>query len=84
MAEKQKAVELAAKLLKLTETEADEYCHELAEAGAWYFSVPVRGGDSLIVGPDMTVLYANSSVSFELHVSEFKKGTRTPIELFEQ
>jgi len=83
MTEKQKAMELAAKLLKIEMSDAEAYCYALTDIEAWYFSVPVKGGASIIVGSDRTVLYANSSVGFEQHVGAFKNGTRTPIELFE-
>ena len=77
------AIILAAKLLRLTAADAEKYCIDMPELNAWYFSVPVMGGDSLIVGEDMEVLYANSSVGPVRHMEEYKKGTRTPIEAFE-
>lgn len=51
---------------------------ELKALGAIYISYPVKGGFGLIVGNDGQVLYANSSVSYNLHVEEYKKGRRTP------
>lgn len=83
MNKRREAIELAAKLLRLTAADAEKYCFDIPELNAWYFSVPVKGGDSLVVGDDMTVLYANSSVGYPQHVEEYKKGTRTPIEMFE-
>ena len=74
---------LAAKLLKLTTAEVQEYSGIIQSSGALYISVPLKGGDSLIVGKDGTVLYANSSVDYDIHVNEFEKGRRTPMEEFE-
>jgi len=47
-----------------------------------YISFPVKGGKSLIVSADGTVLYASSAVGYSRHLDEFNKGRRTPIESF--
>lgn len=73
----------AAKLLKITVDEASKYCHEIVGLNALYFSVPVKGGDSLIIDENNDVLYANSSISYEEHIQAYKSGKRTPIEAFE-
>jgi hypothetical protein len=78
-----KQMEIASKILKITEQEILEYSFEIENTDAIYISVPVKGGDSLIISADGEVLYANSSVSFDEHVSEFLAGRRTPLEAFE-
>lgn len=77
------AVSLAAKLLNITECEAADYSHVIDGVDALYFSVPQKGGNSLIVSFSGEVLYANSSISYDEHVKEFLKGTRTPLDAFE-
>ena len=81
MTEKEQ-IALAARLLHLTEEETANYVSCPEGVPAIYISVPVKGGDSLLVGVDGSVLYANSSVRYEDHIEEFKKGRRTPIEAF--
>lgn len=76
------AIALAAKLLKISEEEAESCCHTIENVDALYFSVPQKGGDSLIVAASGEVLYANSSVGYDEHLKEFLKGTRTPLEAF--
>lgn len=76
------AIMLASKLLNISVDEAKEYAHEIDGVDAVYFSVPVKGGDSLIVSFTGEVLYANSSVGYDEHLNEFVKGTRTPLEAF--
>ena len=46
-------------------------------------SVPEKGGASLIIGSDGSVLYADSSIGYSRHVEAFKEGKRTPIDAFE-
>lgn len=78
----QEQIALAAQLLHLSEEEAASYVMHPEGIEAIYISEPVKGGDSLLVGADGSVLYANSSVRYEDHIEEFKKGRRTPIEAF--
>ena len=73
---------LAAKLLKLPAEEIAEYSVVFEEENALYVSVPVKGGASMLIADDGTVLYANSSVSLDDHIREFKNGRRTPKEAF--
>ena len=73
---------LGSKLLKIPPEEAEKYCEFLNEESALYISVPVKGGASLLIAKDGSVLYANSSVSFDTHLREFKKGRRTPLDAF--
>lgn len=80
-----KTISLAAKLLKVDEVQLKKHATDLDDMGlldATYYSIPVKGGDSLIVSDIGEVLYANSSVSFESHVAAFKSGIRTPISDF--
>lgn len=73
---------LAMKLLGLSENEVEKYSSIIEENHALYISIPEKGGDSLIVGQDGSVLYADSSVGYSLHIAEFNRGTRTPVEEF--
>lgn len=80
--EKDYAVSLASKLLKFSSEEAATYAYEVEEHDIIYFSVPVKGGASLFVAPDGSVLFANSCVPYDLHLEEFLKGRRTPLGSF--
>jgi hypothetical protein len=79
---KQQAIQLAAKLLRITEEEATQYCQPLTDLDAFYFSVPVKGGGSVIIR-GQEVLYAVSYVDYDTHVQAFKDGIRTPLDAFE-
>lgn len=81
---KEEMIELAAKLLIITIDDARRYGEYLPEEDALYISVPVKGGASLLVARDGTVLYANSSVHYDIHLREFRNGRRTPIDAFGQ
>ena len=74
---------LAARLLELTDDEVDQYSEIIESNGALYVSVPEKGGDSIIVGKDGLVLYADSSVGYSRHLQEFENGNRTPLDAFE-
>lgn len=81
-----KTISLAARLLKVDETQLTEYATDLDDMGlmdATYYSIPVKGGDSLIVSDNGEVLYANSSVSFEQHIAAYQAGMRTSLEDFD-
>jgi hypothetical protein len=87
--EKQEQIELAAKLLSLPVKMIEGNCSIIEENGALYFSqafdesgARIRGGDSIIIDKDGTVLYANSSIGYTEHLREFKNGRRTPLESF--
>lgn len=73
---------LAAKLLGLSNEEVETYSSIIEENNALYVSVPEKGGDSLIVGQEGDVLYADSSIGYSRHIEEFSRGRRTPIEAF--
>ena len=77
-------IELAAKLLQLSIEDARKYHYVIDEDSLVYVGVPEKGGDAIIVGKDGTVLYANSSVGYSRHLDEYRKGTRTPLEAFDE
>ena len=74
---------LAAKLLKTSIETIVSNSETIEGAGILYISIPIKGGDSLIVGADGSVLYADSSVGYTRHLQEFESGNRTPLEAFE-
>ena len=73
---------IAAKLLQIDVEVIVENSGEIEDLSALYVSIPEKGGPSLIVGDDGSVLYADSSVGYTRHVEAFRSGTRTPIESF--
>lgn len=75
--------QLAATLLQMDIQDIEENCGVIDELSALYVSVPVKGGASLIVGKDGSVLYADSSVGYSRHLEAFKEGKRTPIDAFD-
>jgi len=72
----------AAKLLKISEEKAEEYGAFIPGTNIFYVSVPEKGGGSLLVDDDGSVLFAGSAVGFDEHFSEFRQGRRTPIAFF--
>ena len=79
---KQEQIELASILLNISIERVVECSGTIQENGALYVSIPEKGGDSIIIALDGTVLYANSSVGFEQHLAEFNRGRRTDIKDF--
>lgn len=75
---------LAAKLMKLSMEQVQEYGGTIPGSGAYYLSVPQRGGGSLIVAPDGTVLYAGSAIGFDEHYRKFQNGERTDLSFFDE
>lgn len=73
-------IELASRLLGVPVDEMKSYCGDIAEVSALYFSVPEKGGGSLIIGDDGGVLYADSSVGYKRHLEGYLQGVRTPID----
>ncbi len=69
----------AADLLELPLETIEKNCRYLDSDDALYVSIMVRGGDSLLIGNDGRFLYADSSVSFQEHLSEYRKGRRTEL-----
>lgn len=74
--------QLAAQLLQMDIKEIEKYGGMIDDLSALYVSVPEKGGVSLIVGSDGSVLYADSSVGYPRHINAFKEGMRTPIDAF--
>lgn len=69
-------VEIAAKAIKVSLEEAESHCKEINDIDAYYFWNPARGGLSVIVNSNGEKLAATSSVNFDRHLEEFKKGRR--------
>ena len=59
---------------------AEKCSGKIDEVSAMYFSVPEKGGGSLIIGDDGGILYADSSVGYKRHLEAYKQGIRTPID----
>lgn len=76
---RQEQIQLIAKLFKMNEKEVEQFCGYIEACNALYFSIPEKGGDSLIVGEDGSVLYADSSVGYTNHLKYFQEGKRTSI-----
>lgn len=76
-------IELVVKLLKLTIDEVKSNYGIIDSNGTLYFSEPFKGGRSIIIGQDGTVLFADSSIGYDEHLQEFENGRRTPLETFE-
>ena len=75
---------LAAKLMKLSMEQVQEYGGTIPGSGAYYLSVPQRGGGSLIVALDGTVLYAGSAIGFDEPSRKFQNGERTDLSFFDE
>ena len=82
MLQTEKQIKLAAKLFKLPIEKVREYGSIIKDTNLFYLSEPIKGGRSLIVGQDGTVLFANSSIGYNRHIEEFNNGRRTPLEDF--
>ena len=80
--EKKEQLVYAAQLLKISEDQAKEYGGFIPGTNIFYVSVPQKGGGSLLVDDDGSVLFAGSAVGFDEHFLDFKQGKRTPIEFF--
>ena len=80
--EKNKKIELAATLLGWTVKQATECCREKPEINALYFFDKAKGGISMLMAADGSVLFANSSVTPDEHKRAFINGIRTPLEAF--
>jgi hypothetical protein len=83
MLQNSEQITLAAKLLQISVEEVQENGGFVEDNGALYVSVPVKGGVSIIIGKDGTVLFADSSIGYSRHLQEFEGGRRTPLEAFE-
>nr|WP_295949793.1 hypothetical protein [uncultured Agathobaculum sp.] len=76
----QEKIELASKLLNVSVENLNACYGEIADVSATYFSIPQKGGGSLIIGDDGSVLYADSSVGYKRHLEAYLDGIRTPID----
>ena len=81
---KENQIQLAATLLNLPVDKIEKCCRVVDDANTLYISIPVKGGDSLLIAQDGSVLYAVSAIPYKTHYEEFKKGRRTPLEAFNQ
>lgn len=70
-------IQLIARLFNLSVEEVENYSGELQEYNALYFSIPEKGGHSVIIGEDGGLLYADSSVGFTRHLQCYLEGRRT-------
>ncbi len=73
----------AAKLLRIDPQDARMHSRVLDGIEGYYFWHPHRGGGALIVGPDGSVLFANSTVDPAVHMRSYAAGTRTDESLFD-
>lgn len=72
----EKIIELAAKVLGVDLDVVRQHNKYVAEIAAWYCWSPERGGKAVIITDTGERLAANSSISFNKHVEEFKNGRR--------
>lgn len=77
-------VAIAAKLMHVTEEEVYKFSGIIPNTKSLYFSKPQRGGGSLIVDADGSVLYANSAIGFDEHLEAFRQGKRTTLDFFDE
>ena len=79
---KEEMIALARRLLDLPE---NAELHE-RDTGSDALCVyqPGRGGPALIIDPDGSVLYGGSDSPFDELFADFKRGLRTPPEVFEE
>lgn len=70
-------MELIAKLLNISVEEVKNNSAVIEECNALYFSMPEKGGHSIIIGEDGGLLYADSSVGYSRHLEMYKQGKRT-------
>lgn len=76
-------IQLAARLMRVTKEQAEAYSGMIPDSKALYLSIPKRGGGSLIVAEDGSVLYAGSAIGYEAHLKAFQEGKRTSLDFFE-
>ena len=84
LTKKPQLVDLAALCLGLERSEAELNSREVPELNAVYFWTPVRGGTALLIGEDESVLFAQSSVPYDVHLAAFKDGRRADLDAFER
>jgi len=69
-------LEIAMKVLQITEEEVLKNSKPLPELNAFYIWKPVRGGGALIINSQSEKLGAGSSINFEMHKKAFIEGKR--------
>jgi len=69
-------------LYRRIEPDADLAGHPLPEDDGVLVVHPIRGGGSIYVAADESVLFAGSALSPHLALAEFRAGRRTPLEKF--
>jgi len=83
MAADEQLVERAVELLGTSRRQVGDNVLLLPEDDAVYVWTPGRGGSSIIVAADGSVLFATSAIDFDAHLDAFRGGRRTPPEAFE-
>ena len=72
------AIKLVSKVLQTPFNEIIFYTKKI-ENNLLYISIPVKGGDSIIIDPKTKeYLFAASFIDYDTHLKEFKNGRRTP------
>lgn len=72
------AIKLVSKVLQTPFNEIIFYTKKI-ENNLLYISIPVKGGDSIIIDPKTKeYLFAASFIDYDAHLKEFKNGRRTP------
>ena len=72
------AIKLVSKVLQTPFNEIIFYTKKI-ENNLLYISIPVKGGDSIIIDPKTKeYLFAASFIDYDTHLKEFKNGKRTP------
>lgn len=74
---RQEQTQTIARLFGISVEEVESNSGVLEEYNALYFSMPEKGGHSVIIGEDGELLYADSSVGFTKHLQCYKEGMRT-------
>ncbi len=75
-------IDLASAYLSQDRATCLAHCRQVEGLDALYVWSPERGGGALLIAVDHSVLFANSSISFEDHLAAFKGGRRTDPEAF--
>ena len=76
-------IEIAAKLFNADVTVLEGCATDIENLNAVYISEKSKGGRSIIVADDGSVLYADSSIPPQEHIKAFIDGIRTPLDVFE-
>ena len=72
------AIKLVSKVLEMSFNEIIFHTEKI-EDNLLYISIPIKGGDSIIIDPKTKeYLLASSFIDYDTHLQEFKNGRRTP------